>query len=68
MKKTFSESLRTAIKSSGLSLRELGRRAEVSQSVLSRFMSGARPSIDTGTVDKLWVALRLKVCEEKVEK
>ena len=57
---TITEEVRAAIADSGLSLGEIGRRADVPTSVLSRFMREER-SITVETLDKIAEALGLRV-------
>lgn len=57
---TFTDEVRDAIESSGLSRYRLSMESGVAQSVLSRFMNGTR-GLSTETLDKLAVVLRMSV-------
>lgn len=50
---TFSDELRDRIAGSGLTPHALAVRAGVNPAVVSRFLTGARPSLTTATVDRL---------------
>jgi ribosome-binding protein aMBF1 (putative translation factor) len=54
---SIEETLRAAIIDSGLSDSELGRRAQVSQSIVQRYRSGARRCITSETFAKIADAL-----------
>ena len=61
---TFTEELRRAIREaeeSGRSRYAIARESGVSQSVLSRFMRGERPTITLETLEKLRTVLRLRL-------
>jgi len=60
--RTISDQLRDAIRDCGLSVRELGRIAEVDDGVIYRFLSGQR-GLTLGTVDRLGEAIGLKLNE-----
>lgn len=57
---SFSDQVRTAIETSGLSRYRLAQLSGVEQAVLSRFMAGKR-GIGTSTLDKLAVVLNLEL-------
>lgn len=59
-RRTFSDELRHAIERSGLSRYELCKRIDLSQSALSRFMSGEQ-GISLEVVDRVAAALDLHV-------
>lgn len=50
------EQLRTAIRESGLSVKQVAERAEIPQPVLSRFVSGDRDNL---TLETTWKLCRL---------
>lgn len=54
------EQLKSAIRSSGLTLREVARRATVDSGLVSRFMRGER-DIELSTAEKICSALRLRL-------
>ena len=56
----ISDILRQAVLDSGLSLRELGRRAQVDASVMVRFANGQR-SLTLPSADRLAVVLGLRL-------
>lgn len=57
---TFTDEIKEAIESSGLSRYRLSLESGVAQSVLSRFMSGTR-GLSTDTLDRLAKVLRMSV-------
>ena len=56
----LSETLKSAIRASDMSLYQIAKRARVSQIIISRFLSGER-DIRMATADKLANALELKL-------
>lgn len=56
---TFSDELRDRIAASGLTPHALAVRAGINPAIVSRFLTGARPSLTTATVDHLAEALGL---------
>jgi len=50
---TFTDELKRAIRRSGVKPSVLAVRANISPALLSRFISGVRPSLTTATVDRL---------------
>lgn len=60
--RTISDQLRDAINDSGLSVRALGKLADVDDGMIHRFLSGER-GLTTPTLDKLCRALGLRLTE-----
>ena len=62
--RSVSQQLRDAIGDCGLSVRELGRRAEVDPGQIHRFL-GATRGLTTETVDRLAAELGLRLVEQR---
>lgn len=60
----LSDQFRDAIRESGLSVRELGKRADIDDGMLHRFLSGER-SLTLTTADRLGEALGLRLVEAR---
>lgn len=62
--RTLSDQLRDAISESGLSVREIGKRADVDDGIIHRFLNRER-GLTTATLDRLAEALGLKLAEAR---
>jgi plasmid maintenance system antidote protein VapI len=60
--RTVSDQLRDAIRDCGLSVRELGKRADVDDGQIHRFLAGQR-GLNLDTVDRLAATLDLRLME-----
>jgi hypothetical protein len=60
--RTVSDQLRDAIRDCGISVRQLGRRADVDDGQIHRFMSGER-GLNLDTVDRIAGTLGLRLVE-----
>lgn len=60
--RSLSDQLRDAIRDSGLSVREIGRRADVDPGQLHRFL-GQERGLTTDTLDRIAAALGLRLVE-----
>lgn len=58
---TLAETLRTAARESGLSVKEIARRAKLDQSALNRFLNRTRANIRLDVLESLMVLLNLEV-------
>jgi hypothetical protein len=61
MVESWTETLLAAVRESGMSLREIGRRADVPYTSLSRLVSGERASIRLAVAEKIGAALGLQL-------
>ncbi len=66
-KKTLSETLKAAIKASGLTHYMIGKRAGVTPPMIARFMAGTR-DLRLATADKLAEALGLELRPVEIKK
>jgi plasmid maintenance system antidote protein VapI len=62
--RTISDQLRDSIRDSGLSVRELGKRADVDAGMIHRFLADER-GLTTPSVDRLAEALGLRLAEAR---
>ena len=62
---SLADQLRAAIRESGLSIYALARDAEVDQSTLNKFATGARDNLRLDVADRLFRVLGLKVVKHR---
>jgi hypothetical protein len=62
---TISGQLKRAIVASGLTHYAIGKAAGVDPGIILRFMSGERETLKLATVDRLAVALGLRLCQDR---
>lgn len=65
---SITEKLKEAIVNSGMSQRQICKRAGIQGSILSRFLSGERSTLRVATLEKLATVLKLNLVEEKKPK